>query len=108
MVPFVATPVVGSGEPGHLRFRHASQQSVPAFIAEWGSEGSDDGQFNGPALLAVDTAGHIYVPDRFNHRIQKFDGNGKLLRIWGGAGNGGKANSIGPLPWRLTLSVTFT
>ena len=90
VVPFVATPVVGSGEPGHLGFRRASQQSVPAFIAEWGSEGSDDGQFNGPALLAVDTAGHIYVPDRFNHRIQKFDGNGKLLRIWGGAGNGGR------------------
>ena len=42
------------------------------FITKWGSNGSGDGQFNGPQGVAVDGSGNVYVVDAYNHRIQKF------------------------------------
>ena len=42
------------------------------FITRWGSEGSGDGQFNGPVSVAVDNADNVYVTDQSNSRIQKF------------------------------------
>ncbi len=42
-----------------------------------------DGQFREPWGVAVDQAGNIYVADTWNHRIQKFDPNGKFLKKWG-------------------------
>ena len=35
-------------------------------------------------LLLSDDKGFIYVADRSNHRIQKFDGSGKFIAQWGG------------------------
>ncbi|MEO6458709.1 MAG: flippase activity-associated protein Agl23, partial [Chloroflexia bacterium] len=55
-------------------------------------KGNGDGQFNGfsdeavgtgPGGIAVDPAGNIYVADTWNHRIQKFDKDGKFLGKWG-------------------------
>jgi sugar lactone lactonase YvrE len=55
-------------------------------------KGTGDGQFNGfsdeaigtgPGGIAVDPAGNIYVADTWNHRIQKFDKDGKFLGKWG-------------------------
>ncbi|MCI2429917.1 SMP-30/gluconolactonase/LRE family protein [Candidatus Acetothermia bacterium] len=45
-----------------------------------------DGQFNEPTSVAVDSAGNVYVADSGNHRIQKFDPNGKFLARWGRRG----------------------
>ncbi len=42
------------------------------FLANWGSEGSADGQFDQPQGIAVDTAGNVYVTDSGNHRVQVF------------------------------------
>ncbi len=42
-----------------------------------------DGNFNIPAGVAVDSARNIYVTDRNNDRIQKFDPNGTFLGRWG-------------------------
>ena len=36
--------------------------------------------------MAVDAAGNVYVTDRDNHRIQKFDSTGAFLAEWGGFG----------------------
>ncbi len=41
-------------------------------ITKWGSLGTGDGQFNGPAGIAVDAANSIYVTDAGNNRIQVF------------------------------------
>lgn len=68
-----------------------------------GFEGnSGPGQFDGPFGVALDAGGNLYVADRYNHRIQKFDANGSYLTQWGVYGSGaGELNSptgvtIGP------------
>ncbi len=54
------------------------------FAAQWGSFGSDDGQFVRPEGICVDSKGNVYVTDTYyvadsgsiqeiNNRIQKFD-----------------------------------
>ncbi|MDQ6693517.1 MAG: TIGR03663 family protein, partial [Chloroflexota bacterium] len=62
------------------------------FLLQFGSKGNADGQFNpfaddalgtGPGGIAVDKSGNVYVADTWNHRIEKFDSNGKFLAKWG-------------------------
>lgn len=69
------------------------------FLRTWGSPGSEAGQFNlnhpsPPSLegyeaidaygdITVDAAGDVYVLDSFNHRVQKFTGDGTFLATWG-------------------------
>jgi len=61
----------------------------PAYITQWGSQGSGDGQFSYPSGIATDAAGNVYVADSDNHRIQKFTGAGVYLTQWGSQGSGG-------------------
>ncbi len=51
-------------------------------VREWGSAGSGPGQFNLPHSIQIDANGIIYVADRENGRIQRFDLNGKYLDEW--------------------------
>lgn len=44
--------------------------------------GSGPGQFNNPGRVAVDPSGNVFVADFGNDRIEKCDGNGKLLMSW--------------------------
>ena len=53
-----------------------------------GSYGSGPGQFDGPGGLAFDSKGNMYVTDRNNHRVQKFDSEGQFLIEWGSEGSG--------------------
>ena len=45
------------------------------FIISFGTEGSDESQFNKPASLAVDNEGNLYIVDTGNYRVQKFAPN---------------------------------
>jgi sugar lactone lactonase YvrE len=58
------------------------------FATKWGSQGNLNGQFNYPHSLAVDSAGNVFVTDRYNDRIQKFNSNGGFVTKWGSYGNG--------------------
>jgi DNA-binding beta-propeller fold protein YncE len=49
---------------------------------EWGTEGTDYGQFNEPHTLAFDSRGRLFVGDRINQRIQVFDQSGRFLAVW--------------------------
>jgi len=62
----------------------------PAYIFQWGSPGSGNGQFSHPQGIAIDSSNNVYVADTANDRIQKFDNNGNYLTQWGtnGSGNG--------------------
>jgi uncharacterized protein (TIGR03663 family) len=48
-----------------------------------GCQGDGRGQFNEPWGIAVDQEGNVYVSDTWNHRVQKFDKDGKFVNQWG-------------------------
>jgi len=52
-------------------------------VAEWGSSGTEDGQFLEPHGIAIDADSNLFVSDPSNHRIQKFTPDGTFLTGWG-------------------------
>lgn len=68
----------------HLALKESSEMA-PLIIG--GNQGSEAGQFNEPFAITVDASGNVFVADARNHRIQKFDENGKFISQWGGQGN---------------------
>jgi len=51
-------------------------------LNEWGSAGTGQGQFRLPHSLQIDERDIIYVADRENGRIQRFDRKGTFLGEW--------------------------
>ncbi|MCC7123889.1 MAG: 6-bladed beta-propeller [Acidobacteria bacterium] len=51
-------------------------------VREFGTAGTGPGQFVLPHSIQIDAAGVIYVADRENGRIQRFDRSGKFLGEW--------------------------
>ena len=67
-----------------------------------GQPGSGPGSFNEPAGLTIDSQGNLYVTDILNHRVQKFDAEGKFLAQVGGNGSGeGQFNE----PWGVAVDL---
>jgi uncharacterized protein (TIGR03663 family) len=68
----------------------ASVTSLYKLVAERaiGTQGAGEGQLNEPRGAAIDADGNLYVADTFNHRIQVFDQNGKVVRSFGSFGGG--------------------
>lgn len=64
------------------------------FIKEWGTKGSNPGEFRTPHSIAVDAKGNVYVADRGNSRIQVFDNDGNYLR---------EITSVGT-PWAICIT----
>jgi 6-bladed beta-propeller len=60
-------------------------------IREWGKPGTGPGEFHLVHSIQVDEKGVVYVSDRENGRIQRFDLDGRYLGLWS---NLGKAFSI--------------
>lgn len=92
------------------------------FLSKWGSEcnltvtpptgrcvdpdgggplQTGDGQFFEPQAIAIDSAGNVYVADTGNHRIQKFDANGRFLLKWG-------RNGFAPGQFDVPRGLAFT
>jgi DNA-binding beta-propeller fold protein YncE len=67
---------------GHGNDRVVKFSPQGEFLLEWGSEGTDYGQFNEPHTLAMDSRGRLFVGDRINQRIQVFDQNGRFMAVW--------------------------
>ena len=51
-------------------------------IREWGAPGTGPGQFVLPHSIQIDPAGLVYVADRENGRVQRFDQAGTYLGEW--------------------------
>ena len=58
-----------------------------ALVKTYGSLGTEPGQFNGPAGLAIsENTGNIYINDQFNNRIQVLDSEENFLYAFGTEG----------------------
>ncbi|HYU61977.1 MAG TPA: hypothetical protein VEK39_14555 [Solirubrobacterales bacterium] len=56
---------------------------VVAANCQAGTQGGLGGELDSPRFIATDAAGNVYVADRGNQRIQKFDPVGNWERAWG-------------------------
>jgi sugar lactone lactonase YvrE len=57
-------------------------------IRMFGEIGIDDGCFNSPQGVAVDSIGNVYISDTANHRVQILNPDGEFLTKWGSFGTG--------------------
>jgi sugar lactone lactonase YvrE len=55
-------------------------------LKEWGKAGTGPGEFHAPHCIQIDESGTIYVADRENGRIERFDLDGKYLGEISGLG----------------------
>jgi AcrR family transcriptional regulator len=69
----------GYGNSRVIKFDHRGK-----FLSEWGTAGSQPGEFDLPHSIVVDSRQRVLVGDRENDRIQVFDLNGRRLEIWNG------------------------
>ncbi len=75
-------------EPAVLRLSTDGDDNAVPFIGAWKEArnrfsyemGKEDGQFNNPTGIDTDSAGRIYVADRYNNRVQIFSPDGKHLK----------------------------
>jgi DNA-binding beta-propeller fold protein YncE len=71
-------------------------------VAKWGEHGSEPGQLDRPAHMALDSDGHLLVVDTLNHRVQRFTVEGEYIDGFGTHGSGpGELD----MPWGITLDA---
>ncbi|MDR4511002.1 MAG: Ig-like domain-containing protein [Nitrososphaeraceae archaeon] len=82
---------------------HADAQQY-LFSYQWGSHGDNNGQFEEPTGIGIDSSDNVYVSDTdfedccnpLHHTVQKFMNDGTFITKWGG--NGAFIN-----PWGIAL-----
>ena len=65
---------------GNARVLHFTKDG--AFVKQWGSLGTDDGQFSLPHAIVIDSKDRLYIADRNNARVQVYSMDGTLLDSW--------------------------
>ena len=71
-------------------------------LREWGTSGTGPGQFVLPHSIQIDRAGVVYVADRENGRVQRFDQTGRFLGEWAGYGKTFGLKADGGFMWLAT------
>lgn len=61
-----------------------AQECTSASGCLMGLPGGGAGQLNGPNGVAIDSSGNVYVFERQNERVQKFDSSGHFILAFGG------------------------
>lgn len=84
--PFNGATDIGFGPNGHLfitdgygNARVLDYSPDGKRVRQWGKPGAGPGEFHLPHAIQIDEEGTVYVADRENGRIQKFDLDGKFL-----------------------------
>src|SRR5258706_3669510 len=75
---------------GFMAWKQLTKEKVVSLqmVNEFGGSGKNDGQFEEPRDLGVDSAGNVLVVDMRNYRIQKFSPDGQFLMKFGSQGTG--------------------
>jgi tripartite motif-containing protein 71 len=83
-----ATNEGGSTPGADKTFTTPRAFNPPTYSSSFGSTGTGNGQFSGPWGDAVDSSGNLWVVDRGNNRIQKFNSKGEFICKIGSLGTG--------------------
>lgn len=67
---------------GYGNSRVVKFSATGTYLFEWGTKGNKQSEFNIPHGICLDGEANVYVADRENNRIQKFDSSGKFLQQW--------------------------
>jgi 6-bladed beta-propeller protein len=67
---------------GYVNSRVAKYNKNGEWMMSWGEKGTGPSQFRIPHTIVIDRNDNIFVGDRTNRRIQVFDTEGKLQRIF--------------------------
>jgi sugar lactone lactonase YvrE len=82
----VATNSGGTSNGSDQTFTTAK---APSFTSSFGSEGTAELKFKGPAGVAVDSSGNIWVADSANNRVEELSSAGAFIKTFGwGVSNG--------------------
>lgn len=107
---FCSTTDIAFAPDGHLLiadgYRNARVLEYSADgkkLREWGSAGTGPGEFRLPHSIQVDAKGIVYVADRENGRIQRFDRTGKYLGEWAKYGKTFGLTLVGDAMWLSTI-----
>src|SRR5262249_50516782 len=73
-------------DPGNFRIQKFAADRT--FIRQWGSKGTENGQFLDIFSVAVGPRGDIFVADESRNDVQRFDADGHFLNTIGGPGTG--------------------
>jgi hypothetical protein len=79
---------------GYGNSRVAKYDPNGKWIKNWGSTGTENGQFRVVKGIAIDAANNVYVADRDNRRIQVFDTEGTFKTQFRNVGS----------PWAICIS----
>jgi SMP-30/gluconolaconase/LRE-like protein len=71
-------------------------------VREWGKSGTGPGQFRLPHSIQIDDRGIVYVADRENGRVQRFDLQGTFLGEWSTFGKTFSLKAQGGALWLAT------
>jgi len=85
--------------PGSASGTELFAPGLDDYMTSYGGSGTANGQFSTIEQMAFDRYGNLYVADRLNHRVQKFDRTMAFSRAWG---NGTIWTSGTPAPAPLT------
>jgi DNA-binding beta-propeller fold protein YncE len=72
---------------GYTNTRVVKFDRAGNYVKAWGTPGDGPGQFRLPHSIAIDSRDRVYVSDRENNRIQVFDTEGNVIRIWNHLGS---------------------
>jgi streptogramin lyase len=107
---FCSTTDVAFASDGHLfiadGYRNARILEYSADgtkIKEWGTAGDGPGQFRLPHSIQIGADDIVYVADRENGRIQRFDRDGRFLGEWAQYGKTFGLKLVGDAIWLSTI-----
>jgi len=107
---FCSTTDIAFARDGHLfiadGYRNARILEYTADgkkVNEWGRAGTGPGEFRLPHSIQIDERNIIYVADRENGRIQRFDRTGKYLGEWDTYGKTFGVTLVGNDLWLSTI-----
>jgi DNA-binding beta-propeller fold protein YncE len=107
---FCSTTDIAFASDGHLfiadGYRNARVLEYTADgrkVREWGKAGTGPGEFRLPHSIQIDERGIVYVADRENGRIQRFDRQGTFLGEWTQYGKTFGLTLVGNALWLSTI-----